>query len=346
MRWWSRHHLSSEAPELAGLVALAAVLYLGAAVGMAYVAGFSGVRRALEHPVWWWLPVSLAVVGLSFVGYYFGYRGVGTVEHGPDDLDTRARLAVVAAGFGGFLAHGGSALDDFVMRAAGASEREAKVRVTLIAGLEHGMVAVPCTTAAIVLLAQGVSKPPLDFTLTWAIVPALGFGIAFWAAERYREQLRGRKGWRGRLSILLDAIHLVRAMFANPRRHGIALAGMVLFWVSDMFALWAGLAAFGFDMNFAATAIALGTAMVVTRRTGPLGGAGILMCALPPTLWQCGAPWPAAVLATFAWRFFTLWVPMPVSFLALPVLRALGEQAEETPGEGTTQSEDEPALQH
>src|SRR5579884_858466 len=241
MRWWSRHHLENEAPKLLGLVGVAALLYLGAGVGMAYVAGFGAVRRTLEHPTWWWLPVSLAGVALSFVGYYFGYRSIGKVEGGPDDLATRARLAVVAAGFGGFLAHGGSALDDFVMRGAG---------------------------------------------------------------------------------------------------------GMVLFWICDMFALWAALAAFGYQMNIAAEMIAFGTAMIVTRRTGPLGGAGILMCALPPTLWQCGVPWAPAVLGTFAWRFFTLWAPMPFSFLALPTLRALGETSQETPGEGTHEDEEEPALQH
>jgi hypothetical protein len=48
----------------------------------------------------------------------------------------------------------------------------------------------------------------------------------------------------------------------------------------------------------------------------------------------------------FAWRFFTLWVPMPLAFAALPHLRALGERYDETPAEGTSQDEREPALQH
>jgi uncharacterized membrane protein YbhN (UPF0104 family) len=290
--------------------------------------------------------VSAAAVALSFGGYYFGYRGVGKVEGGPDDLPVRARLAVVMAGFGGFLAQGGSALDDFVMRAAGASKREAKVRVALIAGLEHGLVAVPCMAAAIVVLVEGRRKPPLDFTLPWAVVPVLGFGLAFWAAERYRERLRGRSGWRGRLSIGLDMIHLVRAMVLAPRTYWSALAGMVLFWICDMFALWVAIAAFGYRMDFAALVIAFGTAMIVTRRTGPLGGAGILMCALPPTIWYCGAPWAPAVLGTFVWRFFTIWATMPFSLLALPTLRAIGETTDETPGGGTREQEDEPALQH
>jgi uncharacterized membrane protein YbhN (UPF0104 family) len=346
VRRWPRHRVVREGRQLSGLIALAALLSLGGAVGMAYIAGFESVWKAVQSPSWPWLIASALAVLVSFVGYYFGYRGIGQVEGGPDDLDTRSRLAVVIAGFGGFLAHGGGALDEFVMRAAGGSKREAKVRVTLLAGLEHGMLAVPCTIAALVLISTGRHKPGFDFSIPWVIGPAAGFALAFWAAERYRERLRDADGLLGKLGVLFDAIHLVRAMVATPREYGRALAGFVLFWVSDMFALWSAMAAFGFRMNVASAVVAFGTAMIVTRRTGPLGGAGILMVALPPTLWVSGAPWTPAVLGTFAYRVFTLWLPMPASFYALPTLRALGERKADTPGEGTVVDQKEPALQH
>jgi uncharacterized membrane protein YbhN (UPF0104 family) len=346
MRRWPRHRVVREARHLSGLIALAALLSLGGAAGMAYIAGFGSVWKALQSPSWPWLAAAAAAVCVSFVGYYFGYRAIGKVEGGPDDLDTRSRLAVVIAGFGGFLAHGGGALDEFVMRAAGGSKREAKVRVTLLAGLEHGMLAVPCTVAAIVLIVSGRHKPGFDFSIPWAVGPAVGFAVAFWLAERYREKLRNKDGFRGKLGVLYDAIHLVRVMVLSPRTCGLALAAFVLFWVSDIFALWAGMDAFGFHMNVASAAVAFGTAMIVTRRTGPLGGAGILMVALPPTLWVSGAGWTAAVLGTFVYRVLTLWLPMPASFYALPTLRALGEKESDTPGEGTSADTKEPALQH
>jgi hypothetical protein len=31
-------------------------------------------------------------------------------------------------------------------------------------------------------------------------------------------------------------VHLILVLLANPRRHGIALAGMALFWAADAFA--------------------------------------------------------------------------------------------------------------
>jgi uncharacterized membrane protein YbhN (UPF0104 family) len=338
-RRWPARRVVREGKQLLGLIVVAALLTVGAGVGMSYIAGFGSIWKALQSPSWPWLVAAAAGVGASFVGYYFGYRGIGQVEGGPDDLDARSRLAVVVAGFGGFLAHGGGALDEFVMRAAGASKREAKVRVTLLAGLEHGLLAVPCTVAAIVLIASGRHKPGFDFSIPWAVGPAVGFALAFWLAERYRERLRDATGWRGKLGVLYDAIHLVRTMMLAPRTCGRALFAMVVFWVSDMFALWAGMAAWGYRMNVASEVVAFGTAMIVTRRTGPLGGAGILMAALPPTLWQGGAPWTPAVLGTAVYRVLTLWLPMPASFFALPTLRALGESA------GDTRT-DEPALQH
>jgi uncharacterized membrane protein YbhN (UPF0104 family) len=345
----SHSHVGAKTHRLLLLTALAAVLYVGVGMALAYVAGFDDVWRAVQHPHWPWLAASLALVGLAFAGYYFGYRGVGKIEGGPDDLSHADRLAVVAAGFGGFLAHGGTGIDRVVMRAAGGSKREAKVRVTLLGGLEHLILAIPGSAAAIVLLVEGSRKPPLDFTIPWAIGPALGFGIALLVAARYRDRLRGGGGWhnwRERLSILLDATHLIGAMFRHPLQYATAISGMLLYWLGDMWALWVAMAAFGFRMNPATAMVAFGTAMIVTRRTGPLGGAGILDAALAATLWYCGAPWVAAVLGTFSYRFFAMWLPQPLSFLMLPRLRRLLESTRDADAP-TSRAERsrEPALQ-
>src|SRR5436305_1433465 len=157
----------------------------------------------------------------------------------------------------------------------------------------------------------------------------VGFGVAYWAAERYRARLRRRGGWRQKLSIAFDATHLMGAMFRRPVRHAAAISGMLLYWLGDMWGLWMAIAAFGLRMNAATTMVAFGTAMIVTRRTGPLGGAGILCAALAATLWYCGAPWTAAVLGTFSYRFFAVWLPQPLSFLMLPRLERLLESSPE-----------------
>ena len=104
-------------------------------------------------------------------------------------------------------------------------------------------------------------------------------------------------------------------------------SALALFWAADAFAAWAGLAAFGFHMNAAELFVGFATGMVVTRRTGPLAGAGVLALVLPLTIWVSGAPLATAIAGVFAYRVLALLLPMPVSLAALPTLRAMGDRA-------------------
>jgi uncharacterized membrane protein YbhN (UPF0104 family) len=346
MNAFSTHHVNRTWPQLAGLVALTAALYAAGGIGMAYVAGFDAVHRQLLHAQWWWLLPSFGAVVLAFCGYYFGYRGVKWAEDGPE-LDTPALLAVVTAGFGGFLGRGGTALDEFAMRAGGAGKREAKVRIGALAGFEHGMLAMIVCPAAIAALVAGVVIPRTDFTWPWAIIPPPAFVLMIWLAERYRDRLRDRDGLRGRLGMFFDTAHIVYAVMSRPRRHALAMLGMALYWGADMFALWAANAAFGFHMTVLAVIVAFGTGMLFTRRTAPLGGSGLMIVALVPTLWYGAAvPFATATLGVAAYRFFTLWAPLPGAFAALPKLRELGRSGEGASGSGTRTTKGEPALEH
>ena len=93
--------------------------------------------------------------------------------------------AVVAAGFGGFLAHGGGALDQYAL-GGGAQEGDAKARVAALGGMEHGVLSIGGYAAAIIVLATGRGQPALDCTLPWAILPVPGFLIRtrFVSSER------------------------------------------------------------------------------------------------------------------------------------------------------------------
>jgi hypothetical protein len=101
-------------------------------------------------------------------------------------------------------------------------------------------------------------------------------------------------------------------------------------------------------MSALAIIVALGTGMILTRRTAPLGGAGLMTVALTPTLWYGAAvPFATATMGVVAYGFFTLFVPMPAAFAAIPKLRELGRRGEDAPsGAGSDASKDEPALQH
>lgn len=340
-RLLSGHMLEHRRSQVTALLVLAAALQLAAGVGLGYVAGFGEIEHVLTHVSAPWFAAVVGGLAVSFLGYYAAYRGIYRVEDGPR-LRRNQIIAVVAGGFGGFLAHGGSALDDYALQAAGADKRDASVRTAALAGMEHGVLAVIGTAAGIAVLAQGLARPPADFSVPWSVIPVPGFALAFWLAERYRARFQAKPGWRGKLGVFLDSIHLNRLLFLRPHDHGPAVLGMALFWLADAFAAWSALAAFGFQMNVAAMFIGYATGMVFTRRTGPLGGAGVLMVVLPVTIWYSGAPLAVAVVGMFAYRVLTLWLPMPFALGSLPTLRSMG--AAGTPGAENTAESAEPAL--
>lgn len=309
---------------------VASVLELGACVGLAYVAGFSDVRVVLLDFTWRWLLLAPAAWVVSYVGYYFAYRGIFQVLAGPKF--PRPMLAVVAlAGFGGFLAYSGGSLDAYALRTAGAEDSEAKVRVAGLAGLEQGALALLGCGVSLAVLIGRIHGVPLGASIPWAVAPIPGFLLAFWLADRYRARFALRSGWRGLAGMLLGSVQVIRELFAHPVRWGWAIVGMGVFWAADAVAAWAGLATFGVHMNAAALFIGFASGMLFTRRTGPLAGAGVLALLLPLTISYCGVPFAAAVAGVFVYRMLSLWLPTPAYLAVLPALRRIGDRRHETP---------------
>jgi uncharacterized membrane protein YbhN (UPF0104 family) len=60
---------------------------------------------------------------------------------------------------------------------------------------------------------------------------------------------------------------------------------------------------------------------VLTRRTLPFAGAGIVEVLMPLTLVAAGAPFPGAVLGVIVYRIFNLWLPLVPALAALPFVR-------------------------
>jgi len=229
---------------LAPPIVLAVGLNAAAVTGLAGIAGFHAVYAALAGIRWPWLCAVPAALGVSAAGYYLAYRGIYAAEGGYQ-LSRGQLTAVAAAGFGGLFDTGGFRPDGPVLQASGASRRQALVRVTTLTGMEQAMLALYGCAASIAWLCLGRPGVPADFTLPWAVIPIPAFAAAFWLASRSRARLAGRAGWRAQLAVLLDAVLLIRALFARPVRHRGAIAGMALFWAGDALAVWSALAAFG-----------------------------------------------------------------------------------------------------
>jgi hypothetical protein len=328
LRWRPRpgNLIDRRGAALVPPILLAVGLNIAAVAGLAGITGFRAVYTSFARIQWPWLCAVGAALAMSAIGYYFAYRSIYANEGGYQ-LSRRQLTAVVAVGFGGLFDTGRIRPDGLVLQASGASRREAMVRVITLTGMEQGMLALYGCAAAIAWLCLGQTGVPISFTLPWAVIPVPAFAAAFWLASRYRARLAGRAGWRARLAVFLDAVLLIRMLFAHPVRHRGAIAGMALFWAGDALAVWAGLAAFGEVMNGAALIVGYCTGMVFTRRIAPLAGAGMLTLILPLTIWASGAPLAAAITGVAVYRMLCFWLPLPSALASLPVLHETTRRA-------------------
>jgi uncharacterized membrane protein YbhN (UPF0104 family) len=298
--------------------AAAAVAFLAALAIMAAIAGWSRVTGQLHAILSPWLAVAFAGEFGAFCAYVLAYRAVAAVDHGRR-LTLWQATQFVAVGFGAFLAKGGAALDSEALRGS-SRKREGEVRVMALDALEHAPLAPAACAAAITLLVEGSRKPGLDFTIPWATLVPIGAVLA-WVGVRQRERFANATGWRGKLGDILEAIHVLFHLLRQWREHWLGFVGSTLYWAGDVICLWASLQPFHAAPTFPAIVLAHAVGYVLTRRTLPLAGAGIMEFLLPLTLIAGGAPFSGAILGVLVYRIFNLWLPLVSAAVALPRLR-------------------------
>lgn len=314
-----------KAHRLAFVVVAAGILAFGAFTGLAWWAGFEAVYHRLIHVHWWWAPVALGAEIVAYLGYILAYREVARAEKGAE-LDLSSTAAAVATGFGVFVASGGFALDEAVLRSAGVPPREARSRVLGLGALEYVVLAPAAMGAALYMVVQ--ARPDIDPALTfpWIVGVPLGFAAAA-VLMLNRHRLTRRAGWRTHVANALEALNLVRSMALKPYPYGLAFVGIALYWVGDIACLWAALHVF-FQEPPPVAVLVLGyaTGYALTRRTLPLGGAGVVDTLLPLSLVWLGIAFAPAVVAVVVYRFMNLWLPMIPALAGLPTLKQISRR--------------------
>ncbi len=304
-------------------VAAAGTLAFGASVGVAWAAGFTEVRQTLLHPDWQWLVLALAGQVVAYVGYTLAYREVVRAEGGTQ-LEAPKAAAMVATGFGVFVHAGGFALDRAALERAGLSPSQARARVLGIGALEYAVLA-PATAIAAGIVYFGQSGVSASLTLPWLIGVPAGFALAFVVFRLRGRFRRARSGWRRQVDNCLDALDLTVRLVRRPLAHGLGPAGMMLYWLGDVFCLWAALHVFyAHSPPVAQLIVGYATGYALTRRTLPLGGAGVVEALLPFALGWLAIELAPALLAVVGYRLLNLWLPLVPALAGLPVLRALG----------------------
>jgi uncharacterized membrane protein YbhN (UPF0104 family) len=307
--------------RLVGLVVVAAILSVGALVGMAASVGFEQVWQKLIYPHWIWLPIAVVGQLVAYLGYVLAYREVARAEQGPELAVPRV-AALVATGFGVFIQGGGFALDKAALERAGLSKQQARERVLGLQTLEYAVLAPATVVASAYLLAEKGGAIDPTMTVPWLVFVPVG-AVATLLALRHRNAFR-RKGWRMHVYASLSAIQLLLRLLRQPLRATVAVTGISLYWLGDIFCLWAALHAFYVDPPpVAPLLVAYATGYALTRRALPLGGAGVVEAILPLALGAVAIHRSPAVLAVAGYRAINLWLPMIPALAGIPALRRM-----------------------
>jgi uncharacterized membrane protein YbhN (UPF0104 family) len=120
---------------------------------------------------------------------------------------------------------------------------------------------------------------------------------------------------------VLEGIRVLFRLAREWRAHWLGFVGATVYWGGDVLCLWASLQPFAAAPRVAAIILAHSVGYVLTRRTLPLAGAGIVEVLMPLTLVAAGAPFAGAILGVFAYRIFNLWMPLLPAAAAVPLLR-------------------------
>jgi uncharacterized membrane protein YbhN (UPF0104 family) len=316
-----------------------AVLALGATAGLAEIAGGERLDRAARHLHPAWLLLCLGGELLAYAGYVLMVRDTARVDNGPV-LSFGRSLQTVIGGFGVFAAtrtSGGFAVDYWALRSAGEDRDGAVARVLALGALEYAVLAPAALVSAIAILVDG-QDVPLTLTLPWLLVIP-GALVAVWLtspkrAARY-SKARGGGRLRQAFAHTVAGLSILRSMFvAPPREHGLGLLGTAAYWAGDIACLWGALQFFGNPkLSIPALIIGYATGYVLTRRSLPAGGAGLVEVALTFALTWVGFPFVRALLGVVVYRLFNLWLPILPALAVLPQVNELRRELEDAEAE-------------
>ncbi len=310
-----------------------------AVVVIARVTGVDAVGRAFGNIHPYWIALIAGAELATYPAYILAYRSIAQVHgHPPIALPVVAR--VVVAGFGPFALGGGFGIDKDTLCALHEDERSARVRVLALGTLEWAVLAPLACVVAIILLIQGADVMP-SLLWPWALSVPLGFGFGLWAsaggrAERLSRFRGKRREW---LAQPLEGVGVLHTLIRHPRQYFGAWLGTTLYWAADIAAFYGALRTFGLEPGPGTAIIAYATGYAATRRSLPLGGAGITEVLMTYSLYWVRLPLAPALAAVLAYRVFNLLVVAAPALVAHRQLQPMLDEARSSHTSGSDGSE-------
>lgn len=305
--------------------AIGVVVALGASAGWPRVGRIAAARHS-----WTWLAVCLVGELAAYAGYVLTIRDMARVHDGPE-MDLAVSAKTVVAGFGVFAAtrgSGGFAVDYWAFRKEGAGKRDAVGRVLALGFLEYATLSIVAlvASAALYLRLDGHAGDAMTLP-SLLVVPC--FVLALWATSPGRvgrlSKTKRSSGWMRRTfaDAVLGAKH-VRRLALSPREHGLGVLGMTMYWAGDIVCLWAALQLVGGrQITVSALILAYSGGYVLSRRSLPAGGAGVVEIALTLALAGMGARFAPALIGVVVYRLFNFWLPIVPALILIPAIRDL-----------------------
>jgi uncharacterized membrane protein YbhN (UPF0104 family) len=275
-----------------------------AVLAIARITGADAVGRAFDHFEPGWIGLIAGAELLAYPAYALAYRTLANMRGRTVALPLVARLVV--AGFGPFAIGGGFGIDRKYLQALHQDERSARVTVIALGTLEWAVLAPTTCIVAIVFLAIGENILP-SLLWPWALAVPAGFALGLWLSEPRRvERLAWlRKGRRRQmLAHILEGVSVLHELGRSPLRYAGAWLGTALYWAADIGAFYGGLRTFGLEPNAGKVILAYATGYAATRRSLPLGGAGITEFLMTYSLYWVREPLAPALAAVVAYRIF------------------------------------------
>ena len=291
---------------------LTLVAYAIAAGAVAAIAVTWGVRRfihAWAHPQ----PEALVWVAggavLAVLTYIVAYRALMHFDGGPR-LSMATAVRIVTHGFGPFVPAGGFDVDKRALEGLHGDKQEAGLRVFAIGAMELAVLAPVACVSAIVLLAEGARHQLNSVLWPWAVCVPAGFGLGFYLIDKIRRGVDPqRSGIRGAWGRAVRGAWMLADLGRQPVDGWPALLGMAAYWASDMLSLYAAARFVGVRISAEEVIVAYATGYALTRRSLPLGGAGVTEVLMTFALHWVGVPIPSALAVVVVYRTFNFVIP-------------------------------------
>ncbi len=286
--------------------AVAAVAVVAIAAGY----GFAHFGHAFTHLSWGWLVLAAGGALMAMGAYAIAYRTLVRFEDGPQ-LPPGLLLRMVIVGFGPFVAAGGFAMDKRALQKLDGEPPDPTVRVLGLGAIEWAVLAPVAWGAAVALLASGDARPMPSLLWPWALAVPIGFALGLWLATPERTDRVCARGGRARTALgrALRGVGVLRTLATGVTRCWLVWVGMTLYWVLEIASLYGAARFIGLHLNVGEIILAYATGYALTRRSMPLGGAGVTEALMTFALHWVGQPVASALAAVVIYRIFNFVLP-------------------------------------